>query len=341
MSTSKTLKIKYLKTIGITNNGSNGRGFANPYDIAVGRAGRLYALNRCDPDRREFIRVGIFNLEEEYIGEFGYGYGDGDGQMVWPVAISFDSKKRLLVTDEYNHRVSIFTETGEFVRKWGVFGKSAGEFNGPAGIGIDTRDNVYIADQNNHRIQKYSIEGRFIGQWGEFGTRKGQFDLPWGICVDSNNDVYVADWRNDRVQKFDQDGVFIAEFGSSGTSTGYLSRPTGVAVDREGVIYIADWGNERVQLFNQSGESLKVLRGEATLSLWAKDFFNSNPDEVETRELSNLVPKLDHAPSDAYHISSQTEPFFWGPVSVTVDNNDRLYVVETNRHRIQVYQKEA
>ena len=37
-----TVTINYLKTIGIVNNGYNGRGFANPYDVAVSRDGRIY-----------------------------------------------------------------------------------------------------------------------------------------------------------------------------------------------------------------------------------------------------------------------------------------------------------
>ena len=35
-----SITLKYVKTIGIVNNGYNGRGFANPYDIAVSQDGR-------------------------------------------------------------------------------------------------------------------------------------------------------------------------------------------------------------------------------------------------------------------------------------------------------------
>ena len=35
------LNVGYVKTIGIVNNGYNGRGFANPYDTAIGQDGRL------------------------------------------------------------------------------------------------------------------------------------------------------------------------------------------------------------------------------------------------------------------------------------------------------------
>ena len=75
MIASKTTLFRYLKTVGIVNNGDNGRGFANPYDIAVSDDGRMFVLNRCDPARRKAIRVGVCNLHEEYLYEFGYGFG--------------------------------------------------------------------------------------------------------------------------------------------------------------------------------------------------------------------------------------------------------------------------
>ena len=98
---SKTIQIDYLKTIGIVNNGLNGRGFTSPYDLAVHKDGRIFVINRCDPLRSSAVRVGICNLDEDYLSEFGYGNGAGDGQMVWPVALAFDSKNRVFLTDEH------------------------------------------------------------------------------------------------------------------------------------------------------------------------------------------------------------------------------------------------
>ncbi|MDA1348758.1 MAG: hypothetical protein O3A47_07815, partial [Chloroflexi bacterium] len=95
MTTTTSTAVKYLKTVGSVNNGSNGRGFANPYDTAHTKDGRIFVINRCDLARRAAIRIGICNLDEEYLGEFGYGFGDGDGQLVQPVAMAFDSQDRL------------------------------------------------------------------------------------------------------------------------------------------------------------------------------------------------------------------------------------------------------
>ena len=335
----KTITLDYVKTIGIVNNGSNGRGFANPYDVAVTRDERIFVLNRCDPARAAAIRVGICNLDEDYLGEFGYGYGSGDGQFVWPVAMAFDGQERLYVTDERNHRITVFDSSGTFLSKWGEFGHEEGELNGPAGITIDAEDNVYVVDQHNNRVQKFTLDGRYLLQWGEEGSGEGQFNLPWGAAVDGQGDVYVADWRNDRIQKFASDGRFLASFGESGEADGQFHRPSGVAVDAGGYIYVADWGNERVQVLDSDGNFRLKLRGQATVSKWAEEYFASNPEEKRERDRSNLIPPLPGHLNTPYHISSQSEPYFWGPVSVTLDREGRLYVTETNRHRLQVYQK--
>ena len=76
-ATAQQLTLKYVKTIGIVNNGFNGRGFGNPVDLAVGEDARIFVLNRCDPARKTAIRVGVCNLDDDYLYEFGNGYGDG------------------------------------------------------------------------------------------------------------------------------------------------------------------------------------------------------------------------------------------------------------------------
>ncbi len=332
--------IEYIKTVGIVNNGNNGRGFANPYDIAFRPDGRIYVLNRCDPARASAIRVGVCNLDEDYLFEFGQGYGQGDGQFVWPVAMAFGKDDRLYITDEYNHRVTIYDASGDYIGQWGEHGSEAGQLNGPAGIAADSEGYIYIADQHNCRVQKFSAAGEPLAAWGARGSGAGEFDLPWGIGLGPDGAVYVADWRNDRVQKFSPDGDYLQTIGSSGTAEGKLSRPSGVSIDSSGLIYIADWGNERVQIFTPEGESVAVLKGQATLSSWAMDYYSSNPEEWEARQISelNTPDSLPEHLQTPYHTSSQVEPYFWGPVSVRFDSEGRLYVVETNRHRFQVYQ---
>lgn len=328
--------VEYIKTIGLTTNQS-GRGFTNPYDCAFTADGRILILNRCDTVRASLVRIGIMNWEEDYLGEFSRGYGRGDGQWIHPVAMALDANDVVYVTDEQQHRITALDLEGNFVRQWGEPGDGPGQMRGPSGLAINGQGALYVAEQGNNRIQRFTTTGESLGVWGEAGDGPGQFDMPWGIGLDSNGNVYVADWRNDRIQKFTPDGQFIDQYGSSGD--GRLSRPSGVCVDADGYMFVSDWGNERLQVFDPDGAFVQTLRGQATLSKWAQDFMSVNPDERNTREMSNLMPELPPHFDTPYLISSQTEPYFWGPVSVRLDSEGRLFVVESNRHRIQVYQR--
>lgn len=330
--------LEYVKTIGLTTNQS-GRGFINPYDCSFTIDGRILVLNHADAARAALIRIGILNWDEEYLGEFSKGTGRGEGQWILPISTAISADQRLHVTDEHLHRVSVFDTEGNFICMWGEKGEGVGQLDGPAGIAVALDGTVYVADQHNHRVQVFTPDGVPVSRWGEFGDGPGQFNMPWGVGLDAAGSVYVADWRNDRIQKFTLDGRHLATYGCSGNGDGQFSRPSGVAVDSDGYIYVSDWGNERVQLLDPDGNFVQSLRGQATLSKWAQDFMSVNPDEYNTRQIANLVPDLPDHLDTPYLISAQTEPYFWGPVSLKLDAQERLFVVESNRHRIQVYQR--
>ena len=209
----------------------------------------------------------------------------------------------------------------------------------PSGIAFDPEDNVYISDSRNHRIQKFSKNGDFIHSFGSFGCGDGEFNLPWGLFINTNSEVFVADWANDRIQRFTSNGDFLAKYGPSETEKSAFTRPAGITVDKDGYMYVADWGNEMVKVLDPDGKFIQTLRGEATHSKWAEDFLKINLEEAQAREKANLEPKIQYFNEDPHEESSHIEKLFWGPVSVLLDNEERLFITETNRHRIQVYEK--
>jgi len=337
-----THTFQYSHTIGIY--AQIGRGFNNPVDLALGRNEVLYVLNRAGSDispRMSYKRVSVCTLSEAFHGEFSHG-GSGDGEIMWPVSIAIDAGQRLYISDEALHRISVFDQDGQFLYKWGAQGQGEGEFDRPAGLVFDADGHILVADGLNHRIQRYTQDGQFLGQWGRHGKGAGEFDLPWGLATDSENQIYVADWRNDRIQKFDAQGRPMASWGTPGSGEGEFRRPSGVAVDADGLIYVADWGNERVQILDPDGYCRALLRGDAGVSQWGRDYFISNQDELEERQQADLEPELDLLPSDGQReVSASIEKLFWGPTSVKIDAEGRIYVVDSCRHRIQVYHKTA
>jgi len=343
MATNVTTKarktfLKYSHTIGLST--MEGRGFYYPNDTAIGENGRLYVLSRDLEGSAGGggVRVTVCDLESEYYGTFG-AFGEGDGQFIYPTAIAIDSQGRFYVSDEYTQRITVFDDSQKVVSTWGVPGSGPGELDGPSGLAFDRDDNLYVVDHRNHRVQKFTADGAFLLSFGSEGDGDGEFNYPWGVAVGPHGDVYVADWRNDRVQRFSPDGGFLASYGSSGRGDGEFHRPAGVALDEDGYIYICDWGNERVQVLNPDGGFVTKLMGEATDSKWAREFLNVNVEEDQARASSDLDKDIDFFVDDPHERSSHIEKLFWAPTSVKLDDAGRLYVTESNRHRLQVYQR--
>ncbi len=311
-----------------------GSGFLIPVAMVRGQGELIYVVSRSYEHLPSSSRVTICTVGEDYIGEFGQGiseqgpqnYSAPDGSLVWPTSFAIDKEGNVYLADEWLNRISIFTRDGEWIGKWGTAGGGDGELNRPSGMAFDQDDNLFLVDSLNNRVQKFTKDGQFLGKWGSAGSGEGEFNMPWGIDIDGEGHVYVADWRNDRIQKFAPDGRFLMEFGSSGTGDGEFNRPTSVAVDRDGIIYVADWLNDRLQVFGEDGSFITKLTGDATISKWGKAKLDANPEMLEERA---RAPGLER------------EKPFWGPISVDVDDEGRVFVLELGRNRIQVYRKQS
>ena len=330
----KTKRLEYSHTMGMTV--MEGKGFYYPVDTAVGKDDRLYVISRSKEETTRGIRVTICDAESGYFGNFG-GYGFGGGQFVWPACGATDSQGRFFISDERLHRVTAYDADGAYLFHWGHQGSGEGELDTPSGLAFDGQDNIYVADTYNNRVQKLTADGRFLLSISGEGERG--VSLPWGLACDAQDNVYIADFGNDAIKKFSSDGEFLAVFGSSGRGEGQFTRPASVAVDREGYIYVADWGNERVQVLDAAGNFVQLLRGEATISEWAANFLSINREEAAARTTANLDMEIDYFIDDPHEESSHIEKYFWCPVSVKLDSQGRLYVTETNRHRLQIYRR--
>ena len=313
-----------------------GTGFNWPVAMAVGKDGVLFVANRTPC-------ISKVTVNQEFIHEFGR-----NGEFVFLSGLALDREQNVYAPDEWQNRITVFDNDGNLLRTWGEEGDGPGQMNGATGLTFDADDNIWVVNGLNSRIQKFTKDGEYISGFGVKGEGPGELDMPWGITIDNNGDVYIADWNNHRVQKFNPDGAHLLTFGSGRTTgvatdgtTPYahalvqdigvnpndLNHPADVAVDADGDVYVVDWMNERVVIFDAEANTLAALRGDAhDISKWAAMSLEASPGmRMRHRQAKNPDVKR----------------YFRMPSYCAFDQeNNRLLVCDTMRHRIQIYQKE-
>ena len=219
----------------------------------------------------------------------------------------------------------------------GYLGASNTQFNYPAGVAVSAKgDRIYVADTKNNRVQIFdgtTNPPNYIATLGteynpdldtdNVGPSNTQFQNTYGIAVsatDTDEKIYIVDCFNHRVQIFDVSDIknirYIANLGttgSAGTDDTHFNKPSGVAVSATGDrIYVADSGNNRIQIFN--GNTLEHIKTLGT---------GYNPD-LDTGKV----------------VLSNTQ--FSKPSGVAVSaTGDRIYVADTNNHRVQIFDGES
>ncbi|KAI8482834.1 hypothetical protein Bbelb_394960 [Branchiostoma belcheri] len=190
--------------------------------------------------------------------------GSDLGHFTWPRGVAVSPENYIIVADSSNHRVQVFTPSGQLVRVFGSYGTGEGEFDCLAGVTVNSQGWIVTADRYNHRVQIFDSNGRFIRQFGQEGSRDGQLSYPWGVATDRMGFIYVCDKDNHRVQVFRLDGAFVRKFGRLGNGNGQFENPHYIAVARDNRVIVSDSSNHRLQVFDKYGRFLLKFGSEGS-----------------------------------------------------------------------------
>lgn len=105
---------------------------------------------------RPTVKVYIFEQDGTLSGSFG-SHGSGDGQFYRIQGITVGRCGNIYVTDPYQARVSVFTEEGEFVTKFGTFGLVDGELNIPMDLSFAAEEQIVVSSLNNGSLDFFHI----------------------------------------------------------------------------------------------------------------------------------------------------------------------------------------
>ena len=128
--------------------------------------------------------------------------GGTPGELSTPRGVAIDENTGYIyVTEWVGSRVSVFSETGDFLNTFSHQG-----MNGPWGIALH-RGNIYVTALMSDVVFHFKMEQQ-IRHVATFGNGKGssnkRLNNPSGLTVSTDGDVFVADCNNDRIKILDQ-----------------------------------------------------------------------------------------------------------------------------------------
>ena len=199
--------------------------------------------------------------------------GSGKGQLSYPEGVAAQDLQTgttwVYVADQGNQRISVFNDSGHFVRTFGD-----GQLNNPIGVAVvpqadGSAGDVYVAEDPTHEISVFGPRGSFLRSFTCASCPEGPIHrLGGGIAfypAGASLEVYASDGYYDgyhgRVLVMDPSGVWQRTFGSD-SGANQLGLPYGVAEDPlDNSTWVVDSGNSKLLRFDPTGTVLVSYAG--------------------------------------------------------------------------------
>lgn len=188
-------------------------------------------------------------------------------------------------SDEYNHRIVVFSPEGLFSRVIGERGGEPGRFWYPRGICITAnqgKEELLVCDSWNHRIQRFSLGGELLGHFGAIGEGDNDFNEPVVVLPAGDGELWILDRGNHRIKRVTLTGkilacigeqmtiiqeeaannpltAFGAAFGPTTPTRRGLSYPLSMTLGHNGELIVADSNNRRLHIFDRQGETKQII----------------------------------------------------------------------------------
>ena len=265
--------------------------------------------------------------------------GSSVGMFQYPWGVAVNARDEIAVTDNWNHRVQIFSSYGNYLRSFGRIGDKNGEFKNPNGIAFHKNGNLFVVDSGNARIQIFSGEGEYISSFGGKGNLDSQLSNPRGLSVDSDGNIIVADAGNKLIKIFSPDGKFLMKIGGQGS----FSFPIHcVQCDR--YLIVSDKGEHCLKVYDRNGDFQYKFgkQGGGDGEFYEPHCFSMNKSgHLMVSDSGNnriQVFKLNGKFVGKYGTKGSNKGELNCPWSVAFLSNGRVIVSDFSNHRIQMFE---
>jgi tripartite motif-containing protein 71 len=328
------------------------------YVITVGPQGHLYVVDSC------CHRILEYDPEGNLVNTIG---GPGQSKLAnYTAGIAVEPSGNLFITG--GDKVTEISPAGQVLQSFGKEGSWPGEFKNPGKLALDGAGNLYVGDGWNKRIQVFNPQGKFIREVGNSGPAADRILFPGNFTVGAKGDLWVFDKG---IKWYDPQGRFVKELEIRGMPSMEGSPFGGTAMDAQGNFYLVHENVPRILKFSPVLEkmtagptptvvmppgktqwpiALKVPNGEipkieepAGLALSPRGTILVLDKGIEIKANGSsyfrsrlvkfgpdLKPQLDWGTS----MGSPNSETLNCPQGVCVDGQDKVYVADTQNHRV-------
>lgn len=270
-----------------------------------------------------------FSFEDvNFVQELNSGYQE-------PIDVVVSNDGEIFVLDSRLSQVFVYDETGYFLRSFGTRGSGPGAFSRPQSITISPNNEILVADTGNNRVQAFDQEGKFLFEFGSSGNLRGQFQSPTGLATDPNGFILVADSRNQRIQIFSPKGIYRYYIP-------FPDEPVDVAIDRNNNYYILrpEAGVVSVITTEKITDVRCMIGKKNYIESAAALTVDTKGSIYFTETFEHSIKKFDAADGLLLSFGSEgrSRGQFKYPAGIFVDQNDKIYAVDTKNNRVQILQ---
>lgn len=109
---------------------------------------------------------------------------------------------RIIVADNGNHRIKVFSDIGENLFEFGSLGSGKGQLRTAEVVTCGPLGFILVGDAGNGRIQVFTPNGDFVRIIGSYGEAPGKFAWISGLLVTPQLEIIATDYKNKRLQIF-------------------------------------------------------------------------------------------------------------------------------------------
>ena len=254
--------------------------------------------------------------------------GMAPGELDTPCAVAInEATKQIFVANFHNHRIEIFSETGEYLNQL-----SDGQLATPWGIAIHG-NSLYVSSFISDSITKYSLtDFSLVKRVGKWGSNNGEFNYPLQLTTDPSGCVFIADSVNDRICVLD------TELNHQRNITHQaISGPSDVTVSHDRIYVLCARNNPCMLVLSLEGDMLHSLisRGEGMDVLLPLFFcLDANSNFVMSDRGTHSIRVFSPAGDLLHSIGREGHQrgMFFLPRGIAIDANRRLVCVSSNKN---------